>query len=92
MKSKAVTKISLEIRTYKIPIEIVGEEVKEKTLDLTEDMIVRKETKELDRAIDNVSLKIPEISRDVHNYNQRQVKITLELRRDYILKQIVTKS
>lgn len=85
------TKIKLVIKTYKIPIIIDEGKVVEEHTDLSQQKPTRTEEIDLDRATENVTLRIPEISKKAHNYNSRQIKIALETGRDYILKQIVTK-
>ena len=83
--------VKLCIKTYKIPITIEKGEVKETTLDLKEDMVILKKEITVDPNTENLSLKIPEYGKQVSKYNSNQKRITLELGRDHINKQILTK-
>lgn len=94
MKKKETVKrpeVRLCIKTYKIPITIVGGEVIESITDLKENMVILKNEITIDPNTENLSLKIPEHSKAVGKYNSNQKRITLELGRDYINKQILTK-
>lgn len=83
--------IKLSIKSFKIPVEFGEDDVIEKTLDLTSEMVVGTEDIILDRTKDNVTLKIQEHTGKVLTYNQNQRKLALRLKRDYIIKKILTK-
>lgn len=83
--------VRLSIRTYKIPVTIEDGKIIQSTVDLTDDMISKTQNIEIDRTKENVSLKIPEYTKNVATYNSNQEKYTLQLKRDYISKQILTK-
>ena len=83
--------ITLIIKTYKIPCTIEDGKVVQSTFDLTDDMIINSKEITLDPTKDNLQLKIPEESKKVGTYNKNQEKITLQMERDYIHKQILTK-
>lgn len=83
--------ITLIIKTYKIPCTIEDGKVVQSTFDITDDMIINSNEITLDPTKDNLQLKIPEESKKVGIYNNNQEKITLQMKRDYIHKQILTK-
>ena len=84
--------IELFLKTYRIPIMIISEdELVEKTMELTDNMLVSSTCIKIDPSKENVGLRITEYSKKVGRYNSNQKKITLDLRRDYINKQIITK-
>ena len=79
--------VTLYIKTYKVPIKRVGEEIKEKLVPLTDDMLLNTDTEVIKSPI----LEIPELGKKINGFNKRQLKIAENTTRDYIKKKIITK-
>ena len=77
----------LYIKTYKVPIERTGEEIKEKMVEITSDMLLVTETIKIKSPI----LEIPELGKKIAGFNKRQLVIAENTDRDYIKKKIITK-
>ena len=83
----------LEITTYKVPIKIDEEgNVVETDLDYKDDMVIENEPITWDSEIDNIQLKIPELSKKLAAWNKSQLVVCKTLNKDYIKKKVLKKS
>ncbi|MAO08063.1 MAG: hypothetical protein CL596_05050 [Alteromonas sp.] len=75
------------IRTLKIPIERKGDKVIEKNVDSKEIEKLGEEP----RTLENSIVDLPELTREIKNFNQRQFKYAEDdSSMDYILKKIIS--
>jgi len=81
-------KQTLYIRTYKVPIERDGDEVKEKLIELQDNMMLDKISEEIEAPM----MGIPALGKKIAGFNKRQLKIAENHDRDYIKKKIITKN
>ncbi len=76
------------ILTMKIPIERDGEKVKEKNVDSSELEKLNEEPRELENSI----IDLPELTREISNFNKRQIVYAEnDESMDYIKKKIISK-
>lgn len=81
-------KRKLKIKTYKVPINRVGEEIQEVQRFLTDEDLL--ETEEIE--LEDIRIELPERSQKVAQYNRRQlVYAKHDTSTDYIKKKIITK-